>query len=93
MNASLYNLDRITHFKILAIAAIAATFVFVIGEAAQLGGTAPGRAIAAPYMAPYMAPYLAPNLAPNLAPMPAVSMPHVPRLPAPKPQSLIRVLV
>ena len=52
MNASLYSLDRITHFKIVAVALIAAVAVFIVGKTAQIGGSGTGAAVSAPYESP-----------------------------------------
>ena len=72
MNASLYSLDRITHFKIIAIAMIAAIVVFTVGKTAQIGGSGSGAIMSAPYKSP----------------APPVSMPpFTPRAPTPKPES------
>ena len=68
MNASLYSLDRFTHFKIIAVAAIAAAVVLAVGKTAQLGSAAPSAAVSSPYESP--------STSARLLPRPPVSQPE-----------------
>lgn len=69
MNSSIYSLDRTTHLKIIAVAAMMAALVVVVGESAQVSQS--GRSVSSE---PQFFPIVRPNR-PNPT-GPVFSSPH-----------------